>query len=241
LICSKRQVDPGQRKTRTEKYSIPAILFMIAVLCISTVFVAPSLAQMSPQDLQCSVKFDKSSYMPGETVTIHGTVTYKGEPVKGVRVAVDINDFGLTGLEAVTDSNGNWTLSFEVPEDQKFGTRLAEVTVEYEGVKMMEVHRLYVGEEVDEVEVLRAQIAELNAEKMGLEAKIQGLQDRIRELEAENQRLREASSGVSFGTLAAVAVVLGVVFCLAVFVTIYKRRSQRQSSEVIELCQLSSM
>ena len=226
MKCSKRD---AQTKTR-KNHPIRMTLFMILSLCASTVFIIPALAQLKM--FRCSVNFDKDFYRPGETVTMYGTVTSNDEPVEGVKVVVDVKDFGLSGLGAVTDSDGNWTLSFQVPDDQEFGTWQVEVSVDYEGNSITMLDLLQVGEdgEVDEIETLRARIAELNAEKMELEAENQVLQDQIQELEEENQRLRETSSGVSFGT---VALALAVALALSVVVGLAVKKLLKRSREVI--------
>jgi len=223
--------NPRQRRTRT-KWMNTLKSIMIIPLCTLTVLITPALAQHVP--FRCSVKFDKDFYMPGEKVTIYGTVTFNDNPVEGAKVVVNIKDFGLSGLEATTDSNGNWTLSFRVPDNQKFGAWLVEVEVTYKenSIKMLQKIRIGEASEINEVEILKSRIAELNRENMELKDENQRLQDQIRELKEEVQRLQEAGSRVSFWTLGATALVL-VAAALAVFV-VYKRRSRPQNSGVIE-------
>ena len=170
--------NPRQRRTRT-KWMNTLKSIMIIPLCTLTVLITPALAQHVP--FRCSVKFDKDFYMPGEKVTIYGTVTFNDNPVEGAKVVVNIKDFGLSGLEATTDSNGNWTLNFRVPDNQKFGTWLVEVEVTYKenSIKMLQKIRIGDASEINEVEILKSRIAELNRENMELKDENQRLQDQI--------------------------------------------------------------
>jgi len=172
------------------------------------------------------VRFDKDFYMPGEKVTIYGTITFDGKPVGGAKVIVNIEDFGISGLEATTDSNGSWTLSFRVPEDQKFGTYPVEIEITHKGNTLKISHIIRVGEggEISEVEVLRARIVELNRENMELKDENRRLKDRIQELEEEIQRLRESGGGVIFETLGILAIALAVIVGMAAFIIAYKTK-----------------
>ena len=161
---------------------------------------------------------------------MYGTVIDDNKPVEGANVVVNITDFGLDRLETITDSNGNWTVSFEVPDDQEFGTWPVEVSVAYGGGSMMYTLMIQVGEveNEDDIEKVENEVEPLKAQIAELEAKNQILQGRIQELEEEIQRLQEISSGVSYGTLG--IVVSGVVvICLAVFAIMYQRSSQRSN------------
>lgn len=172
---------------------------------------------------------------------MYGTVVDGGKPVEGANIVVDAKAFGLGSLEAITDSNGNWTVSFEIPDDQEFGLWPVEVSVAYGAGSMMYTLMIQVGEvEKDddvetvesEVEPLKERISELEARNQELEAENQMLQGRIQELEEEIQSLQETSSGVSYGTLG--IVVSGVVvICLAVFAIMYQRSSQRSNRSTI--------
>jgi len=222
----------SQRRARTKNMNIMAT-FTALSLCVLLTFTVSTLAQPQHKFYHPSVRFDKAFYMPGEKVTMYGTITFDGKPVEGAKVIVNVEDFGISGLEAITDSNGNWTLSFRVPEDQKFGTYPVEIEITHKGNTLKISHIIRVGEggEINEVEVLRARIVELNRENMELkdenlrlQEKNQRLKDKIQELQEEIQRLKEAGGGVSLETIGILAIALAVIVGLATFIIAYKTK-----------------
>jgi len=215
----------GQRRVSKKNVNITATLKALS-LCELLTFTASTLAQPQHKFYRPSVRFDKDFYMPGETVTIYGKIIFDSKPVEGAKVIVNIEDFGISGLETTTDSNGNWTLSFQVPEDQKLGTYPVNIEITHKGntVKISHIIQISKSSEMNMTEVLTARRAELNRKNM--------------ELKDENQRLQEASGGASFETLGIIAMVLAVIVGISASILAYKTRKPLQSSEVIKQCQL---
>ena len=73
-----------------------------------------------------SVTTDKASYDRSETVVIGGVLTDQGGngiPAKTVAIAIeDPAGQVFPALSAVTDSNGNYTADWEIPDDADGGT-----------------------------------------------------------------------------------------------------------------------
>jgi len=221
-----------QRRVRKKNMNIKATFTSLS-LCVLLTLTASTLAQPQHKFYRPSVRFDKDFYMPGERVTIYGTITFDGKPVEGAKVIVNIEDFGISGLETTTDSNGNWTLSFQVPEDQKLGTYPVNIEITHKGntVKISHIIRIGKGGETSMIEALTARIAELNRKNMELkdenrrlQEENQRLKDKIKELQEEIQRLKEASGGVSLETLGIIAMALVVIVGIVVSVLAYKTR-----------------
>jgi len=217
---------------RKKNVNITATLEVL-FLCVLLAFTTSTLAQPQHKFYRPSVRFDKEFYMPGEKVTIYGTITFDGKPVEGAKVIINIEDLGISGLETTTDSNGNWTVSFQVPKDQKLGTYPVniEITHKKNTVKISHIIRIGKGGETSMIEALTARIAELNRKNMELkdenrrlQEENQRLKNKIKELQEEIQRLKEASGGVSLETLGIIAMALAVIVGIAVFVLAYKTR-----------------
>ena len=208
----------GQRRVRKKNVNITATLKTLSLFVLPT-FTASTLAQPQHKFYRPSVRFDKGFYMPGERVTIYGTITFDGKPVEGAKVIVNIEDFSISGLETTTDSNGNWTLSFQVPEDQKLGTYPVNIEITYKGntVKISHIIRIGKSSETNMVEVLTGRMAELNLKNMELK-------DENRRLQEEIQRLKEASGGASFEKLGIIAMVLAVIVGVSASILAYKTR-----------------
>jgi len=217
---------------RKKNVNITATLEVL-FLCVLLAFTTSTLAQPQHKFYRPSVRFDKEFYMPGEKVTIYGTITFDGKPVEGAKVIINIEDLGISGLETTTDSNGNWTVSFQVPKDQKLGTYPVniEITHKKNTVKISHIIRIGKGGETSMIEALTARIAELNRKNMELkdenrrlQEENQRLKNKIKELQEEIQRLKEASGGVSLETLGIIAMALAVIVGIAVSVLAYKTR-----------------
>ena len=208
----------GQRRVRKKNVNITATLKTLSLFVLPT-FTASTLAQPQHKFYRPSVRFDKGFYMPGERVTIYGTITFDGKPVEGAKVIVNIEDFSISGLETTTDSNGNWTLSFQVPEDQKLGTYPVNIEITHKGntVKISHIIRIGKSSETNMVEVLTGRMAELNLKNMELK-------DENRRLQEEIQRLKEASGGASFEKLGIIAMVLAVIVGVSASILAYKTR-----------------
>ena len=227
-----RKALSGQRRVRKKNVNITATLEVL-FLCVLLAFTTSTLAQPQHKFYRPSVRFDKEFYMPGEKVTIYGTITFDGKPVEGAKVIINIEDLGISGLETTTDSNGNWTVSFQVPKDQKLGTYPVniEITHNRNTVKISHIIRIGKGGETSMIEALTARIAELNRKNMELkdenrrlQEENQRLKNKIKELQEEIQRLKEASGGVSLETLGIIAMALAVIVGIAVSVLAYKTR-----------------
>ena len=227
-----RKALSGQRSVRKKNVNITATLEVL-FLCVLLAFTTSTLAQPQHKFYRPSVRFDKEFYMPGEKVTIYGTITFDGKPVEGAKVIINIEDLGISGLETTTDSNGNWTVSFQVPKDQKLGTYPVniEITHKKNTVKISHIIRIGKGGETSMIEALTARIAELNRKNMELkdenrrlQEENQRLKNKIKELQEEIQRLKEASGGVSLETLGIIAMALAVIVGIAVSVLAYKTR-----------------
>ncbi|MCD6537730.1 hypothetical protein J7L18_03880 [Candidatus Bathyarchaeota archaeon] len=222
----------GQRRASKKNVNITATLKVLFLSELLT-FTASTLAQPQHKFYHPSVRFDKDFYMPGERVTIYGTITFDGKPVEGAKVIVNIEDFGISDLETTTDSNGNWTLSFQVPEDQKLGTYPVNIEITHKGntVKISHIIRIGKSSETNMIKVLTARIAELNRKNMELkdenrrlQEENQRLKDKIKELQKEIQRLKEASGGASLETLGIIAIVLAVIVGISASILAYKTR-----------------
>jgi len=207
--------------------------FKALCLCVLLIFTTSTLAQPHHKFYRPSVRFDKDFYMPGEKVTIYGMITFDGKPVEGAKVIVNIEDFGISGLETTTDSNGNWTVSFQVPEDQKLGTYPVNIEITHNGntVKISHIIRIGKGGETSMIEALTARIVELNRknlelkdENRRLQEENQRLKDKIKELQEEIRRLKEASGGASLETLGVIAMAIAVIVGIAASILAYKTR-----------------
>jgi len=78
-----------------------------------------------------TVAVSKTSYLHGETVTVSGNLKENDEAVPDEEIAVVIKDSldaVLTTLEAVTDSDGNYTVNWDVPSYAAPGTYTVTAT-----------------------------------------------------------------------------------------------------------------
>lgn len=79
-----------------------------------------------------SVTTDKGSYDRSETVTIGGVLTDQGGngiPAKTVAIAIeDPSGQVYPGLSAVTDPNGNYAATWEIPDDADGGNYTVSAT-----------------------------------------------------------------------------------------------------------------
>lgn len=97
------------------------VLTLIIALTISLAL----LSWTSAQQIQVSVSTDKSTYAPGELVTITAVVTRDGQPCAGYIVGFEVRDpkgghFPLPPVQ--TDSNGRASKSFRLKSDAPEGT-----------------------------------------------------------------------------------------------------------------------
>ena len=101
--------------------------FMLALLLIIIWLILKSVIIPS-----ISVTTDKGSYDRSETVTIGGVLTDQGGngiPAKTVVIAIeDPSGQVYPGLTAVTDPNGNYAATWEIPDDADGGNYTVSAT-----------------------------------------------------------------------------------------------------------------
>ena len=99
-----------------------AALIIIVILWALKYVIIPSI----------SVTTDKGSYDRSETVAIGGVLTDQagnGVPGKTVTIAIEDPDGSVyPALTVVTDANGNYTESWDVPDDAAGGTYTISAT-----------------------------------------------------------------------------------------------------------------
>ncbi len=99
-----------------------ALLLIVILWLIAKYVIIPSI----------SVTTDKGSYDRSETVTIGGVLTdMAGDPIPAKTVLIAIEDPSgqvYPGLTAVTDPNGNYAATWEIPDDADGGNYTVSAT-----------------------------------------------------------------------------------------------------------------
>jgi len=91
--------------------------------------------------LALTVKTTKESYMVGETIIIHGNVTFEGLPLQGVLIALEVRDPNQSPMVmrvVETEADGSYELHFNMPNDSKKGNYTVHATASYETFKATE-------------------------------------------------------------------------------------------------------